>query len=148
MHTQFSPHRPPRPIATPCWAALLNDPAVWSLTVLTEALSDAARQAFQDAFANCAASRGLQTHFSRGRFFIAPTTAPITTEDRGALMGWLCARTEVRFIHVCRRPVGQRPLGISCSPRRPSGRVQPPEVEDVSQEPEGFELPQEKRHGR
>lgn len=98
-------------------ARLLADPAVWKLTIMTSALNDSERRHYREAFADFAAGRGLQVWFSAGTTCIAPTTAPITSEDRGAVLGWLCSCTEVHFIHV-RRASPSRSLAVACTAER------------------------------
>jgi len=158
MHTQLKTARERRSqpqITGPRWAKFMNDPAVWSLSILTSSISDADRQRLREALADFAANRGLQAHFSCGTTFIAPTTAPITTEDRGAVMGWLCSRPEVHFVHVRRRPPATHSFAIACSSvRRGAGlgqegpQAQWIDADDCSQSAESQPNQQEQCNGQ
>lgn len=107
------------PSGTISLATLLADPAVWSLTYLTHGIGNAERWQLFQSFADFAARRGLQVHVRMGRTFVVPTRGPITTDDRGALLAWLCARPEVHFVQVLRRPPDKRSCVIVMGSRLP-----------------------------
>lgn len=97
-------------------------PSVWKLTILTHAGSEADQLAYRNAFLDFALSQGLRVYFTRGTTYIVPvrdddvagTIQPaldhqprtMTADERGAILGWLCARPEVHFVHVPRRRAG------------------------------------------
>lgn len=102
-------------------------PSVWRLTILTHAANEADKQAYRNAFLDFALSRGLRVYFTAGTTYIIPvrdddlagTIQPaldqqpraMTADERGAILGWLCARPEVHFVHVPRRRLGT-PVGV------------------------------------
>ncbi|MBH9578156.1 hypothetical protein [Inhella proteolytica] len=90
---------------------------MWKLTILTSALSASEQQRYRTAFADFAATRGMQVHFTPGTTFIAPSQAPLTSDDRGAVLGWLCAQPEVQFIHVRRATPTSRFCSVVCTRR-------------------------------
>lgn len=97
-------------------------PSVWKLTILINAASEADKQSYRNAFLDFALSRGLRVYFTPGTTYIIPvrdddvagTIQPaldhqpraMTADERGAILGWLCARPEVHFVHVPRRRPG------------------------------------------
>jgi hypothetical protein len=97
-------------------------PSVWTLSILTHAVSGADQLAYRNAFLDFALSRGLRVYFTQGTTYIVPvrddevagTIQPaldhqpraMTADERGAILGWLCARPEVHFVHVPRRRSG------------------------------------------
>lgn len=139
----------------PTFAQLLADPATWTHSIVTSAICDADRQRFREALTAFAAERGLQAHFSSGTTCIAPTNAPITAEDRGAVIGWLCSRPQVHFVHVHRRLPHTRSLVVACTPSCAADHVPPvwadgqhgPD-EDLSQETDAHATQQEAQHAR
>lgn len=143
------------PKSPPTFAQLLADPATWTLSIMTSAICETDRHRFREALNAFAAERGLQAHFSSGTTCIAPTAASITEEDRGALIGWLCSRPEVHFVHVHRRLRQTRSLVVVCAPSRAADHVPPvwadgqhgPD-EDLSQEADAHATQQEAQHAR
>jgi hypothetical protein len=97
-------------------------PSVWTLSILTHAVSGADQLAYRNAFLDFALSRGLRVYFTPGTTYIVPvrdddvagTIQPaldhqpraMTADERGAILGWLCTRPEVHFVHVPRRRSG------------------------------------------
>lgn len=115
-------------------------PSVWKLTILTHAASEADKQAYRKAFLDFALSRGLRVYFTPGTTYVIPvrddavagTIQPaidqqpraMTADERGAILGWLCARPEVHFVHVPRRRPGtaawvHEHVSVALAPIRP-----------------------------
>jgi hypothetical protein len=141
------------PKSPPTFAQLLADSATWALSIMTSPICDADRQRFREALTAFAAERGLQAHCSSGTTCIALTNASITAEDRGAVIGWLCSRPEVHFVHVHRRLPQTRSLVVACAPSRAADQVPPVWAdgqhgsdEDLSQEIDAHATQQEARH--
>ncbi|MFG6468390.1 hypothetical protein [Roseateles sp. BYS87W] len=115
--------------------------ADWTLTVVTHALPERARSQLRAELAAFAATRGLAAQYSADAIAITAVDTAITDEDCGAVMGWLCARPEVRLVHVS-RPRTSSACAVtfasksrdSACPRAEHHDAHPCD-EDVSQEP-------------
>jgi hypothetical protein len=79
-------------------------------------------EAYRRAFSEFAMSRSLHVYFTPGTTYIVPirdddlagTIQPVTDgqpramtdDERGGVLGWLCSRPEVSFLHVPRHRAG------------------------------------------
>jgi len=134
-------------------ARLLADPEVWQLSILTGALSATELASFQEAFLSFGATLGVQVHFLTSLTCIEAQRSPLTPDLRGAVMGWLCSRPEVHFIHVQRRGSAQRAASIGLQRMQPHEAAEAPRQflcneEDLSQDPDEHLTFEEQRHGR
>ncbi len=134
-------------------ARLLADPEVWQLSILTSALNATELTSFQDAFLSFGATLGVQVHFFTSLTCIEAQRAPLTPDLRGSVMGWLCSRPEVHFIHVQRRGSPQRPASIALQRMQSLEFAEPLRQplcneEDLSQDPDDYRIAKELRHGR
>lgn len=134
----------------PNFAQLLTNPAVWSMTILTERLTASELDRFRGALVDFAATRGLQVNAPGIVTCFVPTRGPITSDDRGAVLDWLYRSEKVYLVHILRRPRTLGEIGLttfkSADPEEgPTVRPQLRRVaddpdlrvpyEDVSQEP-------------
>lgn len=134
-------------------ARLLADPEVWQLAILTSALPPKELTSFQEAFLSFGASLGVQVHFLTTLTCIEAQRSLLTPDLRGAVMGWLCSRPEVHFIHVQRRGSSQRPASIALQRVQSLDSAEPSRQpvcneEDLSQDPDDYRIAKELRHGR
>ncbi len=88
----------------PNFAQLLATPAVWSMTILTERMTASELVRFRSALVDFAATRGLQVYAPGIVTCFVPTRGPITSDDRGAVLDWLCRNEKVHLVHILRRP--------------------------------------------
>lgn len=113
----------------------------WTLTVVTHALPERVRSQLRAELTAFAATRGLAAQYSADAIGITAVDTAITDEDRGAVMGWLCARPEVRLVHVTRPRMSGACAVTFASKSRVAACIRAkhhnphPCDEDVSQEP-------------
>lgn len=123
---------------------LLEHPAVWSMSILTERMSTTDLAQFKRALADFAATRGLQMYAPGIVTCFIPTRGAITSTDRGAVLDWLCRSEKVHVVHILRRPRTLGEIGLTTfdavEPAVPSRAIA--EVQRVPDAPDG-RLPDE-----
>jgi hypothetical protein len=108
------------------------------MSILTERMSTTDLVRFKGEMADFAATRGLQVYAPGTLTCFVPTHGPITSEDRGAVLDWLCRSEKVFMVHILRRPRSLGEVGLSTfksaeSNEEPSSR---PELQRVADAPD------------
>ncbi len=97
----------------PNFAQLLTNPAVWSMSILTERMSATDLDRFKCDLVDFAATRGLQVYAPGIVTCFVPTRGPITSDDRGAVLDWLYRSEKVYLVHILRRPRSLGEVGLT-----------------------------------